>query len=88
MAENENVPQVMHALLNDGDLPLVDGAFYETLCGISWMHRELSPEQIRVRFVCAMCHERQVYELLDSITDLQNQVDGIHAWAKGERPQP
>lgn len=67
------VPQIVHALLAEAeteDLKLfVPGAFYPTLCGISWQYRDIGPS-IRERFVCAACHQHQLEGLRDTLNQL------------------
>ena len=74
-------PKVMHALKTIPDLPLVPGAWYETLCGTTWEYQRLPEWQVRERFVCAACHEAQIEELRAIINNLV-------AWAWGETPNP
>lgn len=68
-------PKVMHALLTEPDAPLVPGREYPTLCDITWEYQPLLSEEVRERFVCALCHQEQMTELLAAITDLQDRYN-------------
>ena len=66
-----STPKVMHALLVEPTEPLEAGKSYLTICGIYWEHQPLTKEEVRERFVCALCHHEQVDELLVAIQDIQ-----------------
>lgn len=64
------VPEVVHALRNDLGIPLAPGAYYETMCGTSWQYQPIPEEEMRTRYVCAMCHQAQMTELLAAMADM------------------
>lgn len=64
-------PRIVHALLNDTD-ELIPGAHYQTLCGTVWEHQRLTAEDMRERYVCALCVDRQNAEFVAALEALRS----------------